>query len=672
MILLQASHIVKQYPGHEVLQDASVQVQSGERVALVGPNGAGKTTLLHILTGQETADAGEVSLAKGITFGYVEQFVEAGVDEAVYDYVAAVFAELYGMETRLREMETAMANPAIYADPALFSQLAAAYDRLRLEFEAKDGYAVDARVRRVLIGLEFPTPTHRQSVASLSGGQKTRLSLARLLAWQPDLLVLDEPTNYLDTETLSWLEDYLQNYPGAVLMVSHDRYFLDRIAHKVVELSNGVTTAYVGNYTRYIEQKTADITIEGKRYEQQQREIQRMETFVQKNIVRATTTRRAQSRRKLLDKLVRLEKPQEHTAQMTLRFTCQRPSGKDVLEVRDLYLGYPGKSLPGPFNLRLVRGQRLALLGPNGVGKTSFLRALVGQLPPLSGSIQWGQYVDVGYYDQEQMDLHPEKTVLQEVWDAYPNLDRTAVRTALGRFLFRGLEVEKPVSGLSGGERSRLALCLLMLRQANVLVMDEPTNHLDLVSKEVLEDALQDYEGTLIFVSHDRYFIDALATRVLISEPGGWAIHPGNYSEYKEKKAEEEKWQSPPPHLTPGGNPAIPGKNRSTAREDTQSETFTELSVGTAMNAPRRTVRSADLRKLRTTVVELEAKIANNEEQQSTVGERLATAAQQADVERLSALDQELYHLQQHHQELLTAWENAALSLENLEQQNSE
>lgn len=653
MILLQASHITKQYDGHEVLLDANLLVQSRDRVALVGSNGAGKSTLLRIVMDQEQPDTGDISLAKGTSIGYVAQFVEIDLESTVFEYVAESFAELRAMEGQIRDMERDMARPEVYNDARRFADLSAAYDNRRQTFTDAGGYAVEARIRRVLDGLRFTPDMHTRKIGALSGGQKTRLSLARLLAWQPPLLILDEPTNYLDTETLTWLENYLQGYEGALLLVSHDRYFLDKVATSVYELDRGKTTQYGGNYSQYVDIKATQLEQDLKRFEAQQKEIAKMETFIQKNIVRATTTKRAQSRRNMLERIERLEKPNAKTPKLALRFSTKRESGKDVLRVSDVMVGYPGKTLPGPLNFYMGRGHRVAILGPNGIGKTSFLKTLIGQMTPLRGSLTWGAHVQMGYYDQEQTNLHPEKTVLQEVWDDYPGLDLTTIRTALGRFLFRGEDVEKPVASLSGGERSRLSLCRLMLQQSNVLIMDEPTNHLDLMSKEVLEDALQDYEGTLLFVSHDRYFIDALATHILQLDENGFRSYLGNYSEYVAKRAEEEKWQEV--------DLQAPGKRAATAGSHGGQP------VADTPVAPKRHIRSADVRKLRDFVEKLEAQIAEVELRQEAIGPELTAAVTGQNTEATVSLQAELQRLEGEHVKLLGDWENAAADLEALE-----
>ncbi len=681
MILLQASHIAKQFEGHEVLTDASVVVQSGERVALVGVNGAGKSTLLRILIGQDRPDGGDFSIAKDTEVGYVAQFVDTRENMVVYDYVAQSFAEIYKMEAGLRAYQQEISNPVVYEDERVFAEVTSAYDRLLRRFEEVNGYAVEAKIRRVLDGLQFPPEMHQLPVSVLSGGQKTRLSLARLLATEPDVLVLDEPTNYLDTDTLTWLEDYLKSYAGALLVVSHDRYFLNKVVNVVYELEDGKTTRYTGNYSDYVEEKAARYEAELKRYETQQEEIQRMEEFIQKNIVRATTTKRAQSRRKMLMRMDRFDKPSLNTPKMALSFTALRASGKDVLQVRDLVVGYPDKLLPGPLNLYVARGQRIAILGPNGIGKTSFLKALMGQLKPIAGAIRFGTNVDVGYYDQEQTHLHPEKTVLQEIWDEYPALDRTAVRTALGRFLFRGEDVNKPVASLSGGERSRLALCRLMLQGANTLVMDEPTNHLDVLSKEVLEDSLADYEGTLIFVSHDRYFIDALATHVVVLDESGFTVYIGNYTDYMRKRADDEKWQEDDTVLPQESNrtqesnrshhrtlPKSLATESKVTKTQTPTETPTTVSDKNAGSVSEtRHVRSADLRKARERVAVVEAKIEQIEARLNQIGEEMTAAVVHQNVELTLDLQKELDALNEAHAAQLAIWEKTAAELEELE-----
>lgn len=660
MIVLQANHIAKQFDGHDVLQDASIQVQDGERVALVGANGAGKSTLLGILIGETQADAGEVSRAKGAVVGYVSQFLDCDEDTTVFQFMEHAFAHISEMEQTLRKLEQEMSNPDVYSDEDRFASVSSAYDRLVRAFDEAGGYAVEARIRRVLAGLRFPAEMYGQAVGRLSGGQKTRLSLARLLASEPSLLVLDEPTNYLDVETLSWLESELINYAGAVLVVSHDRYFLDQIATAVVELDRGVTTRYPGNYSTYVETAALRLAQDAVRYEAQQKEIARVEQFVQKNIARATTTKRAQSRRKWLERLERLDAPKSGGPKLTLRFQCSHASGKDVLALQDLVIGYPSRRLAGPLNLQVARGQRIAIVGPNGIGKTTLLRTLLGQQPALEGIATWGSHVEIGYYDQEQADLDEQKTVLAQIWDEHPGLDQTTVRTALGRFLFRGEDVEKPVAALSGGERSRLSLCRLMLRQANVLLFDEPTNHLDLPAKEVLEDALQDYEGTILLVSHDRYFIDAIATDVLVVSEDGCRLYLGNYTDYKWKlqsdAAEAARIESP----APPADTSVSAQSASATTTDAQGQDVEDVPA-------QRRVRSADLRKLRERVLQLEEQIAKSETHKGDLEQALVDAGMAQDFVRVGELQQQLEEVTETLVAFVSEWETAAAELEELE-----
>jgi ATP-binding cassette, subfamily F, member 3 len=705
MIVLQASHIEKQFDGTPVLYDASLIVQARDRVALIGSNGAGKSTLLRILIGELEKDAGDVSFGKGVTIGYISQFVEADETTTVYEYVANVFASIYALEEKLRAAEREMAQPEVYENAAKFQAISDAYAELSRQFEESGGYAVEARIRRVLGGLGFDKSLQLLPVGSLSGGQKTRLSLARLLAWQPSLLVLDEPTNYLDTETLTWLEGYLQGYDGALLVVSHDRYFLDQVATEIVELNRGRTTTWHGNYSRYVEEKADRMEAAAKEFEAQQKEIAKIEDFIQRNIVRASTTKRAQSRRKMLARMELLGRPTGDGPELGLRFGSARPSGKDVLLLENISIGYvqaasdesqatasqPTISLPAisqpTFNqptilargihLRVERGQRLAIVGPNGTGKTTLLKTIIGSLPPIAGQIRWGQHVQIGYYDQEQTTLSPHKTVLDQVWDEHRDFDNTTIRTALARFLFRGEDLQKPVSALSGGERSRLNLCRLMLQKANTLLLDEPTNHLDLMSKEVLEDALSEYDGTLIFISHDRYFIDAIATHVAVLSENGIEYFIGNYSDYCEKMASHEKWADDDEQSGAGKTGAgsvndgdTRSKKLSTSGKLSTDGSLHGKSKSDAEQSPgkeeRVRVRSSDIRKAKERVQQIEASSEANEARQTEIAIELNEAAMSQNVDKTKALQAELEQLQAEQEKLLEEWSNAASYLEEL------
>ncbi|MCX7572043.1 ABC-F type ribosomal protection protein [Tumebacillus sp. DT12] len=540
MILVNATDIKKAYGTDVILDGATLVVQDRERVGLIGINGAGKSTLLKIIAGEITPDSGSVHISKETSVGYLAQTSKIDSERTIWDEMISVYENVRRIEQKMRDLETRMAEPSVYENEALFTQLSEEYARHQQDFTDREGFAIEAKVRSLLHGLDFPEAMHSRTVNSLSGGQKTRLGLGKLLLTQPDLLILDEPTNYLDIRTVTWLEGYLKSYPGAVLLVSHDRYFLDSLINVIFEMDRGKTKRWRGNYSEFLEQKAADLEQQTKRYEQQQSEIAKMEDFIRRNIVRATTTKRAQSRRKMLEKIERIDRPILSQEQAHFSFNIEKQSGHEVLQVQDVSLGYPGKKLAEHVDLNLYRGERVALIGPNGIGKTTLLKAITGRNQPLDGRIKLGTHVSVGYYTQEQEDLNLAKNVLDEVWDQYRHLEQTRVRTVLGNFLFSGDDVMKPVSALSGGEKARVALAKLMLQNANLLILDEPTNHLDLLSKEVLENALEDYPGTLFFISHDRYFLNRLATRIIEMTADGVTSYMGNYDDYIEKLEEIE------------------------------------------------------------------------------------------------------------------------------------
>jgi len=534
MILLQASGIQKSFGTDSILTNINLEVQSGERVALVGRNGCGKSTLLKIISGVEPYDAGELSFGKDVSIGYLEQNSTLQSSRSIYQELESVFAELLEKEKRLRVLEQEIAKD--HSEKRLEE-----YDRLLEEFTRAGGYTYHAEIQSVMHGLGFQNYSPDTPIGSLSGGQKTRISLGKLLLKKPDLLILDEPTNHLDIETLTWLENYLRHYPGAILVVSHDRYFLDKLVNKIYEISRGVSHRYTGNYSAYLQQKAADYERQMKLYEKQQKEIKNLEDFIQRNIARASTTKRAQSRRKKLEKMTIIERPKGDDKTAGIRFDIKKISGNDVLSAQDLIIGYGDKAIAKRLSFRLYREDSVALVGPNGMGKTTLLKTIIGALKPLEGSIRLGANVSIGYFDQEQKGLTPNKTVLNELWDDYPLMNEEDIRTVLGSFLFTGDDVLKTVASLSGGERARLALAKLVMRRDNFLILDEPTNHLDLPSKEALEAALIDFPGTLLFVSHDRYFINRIATKVWELSSNGLTEYLGDYDYYVEKKAEQEE-----------------------------------------------------------------------------------------------------------------------------------
>ncbi|MEH7560678.1 ABC-F family ATP-binding cassette domain-containing protein, partial [Priestia megaterium] len=542
MIILQLNGITKYYGAEPILSNIKLEVQSKDRIALVGRNGAGKSTLLKIIAEQLSYDNGEIIKPKGVSIDYMGQDTVLESTLSIWEEMMTVFAPLKKMEKELRTLETKMGDPDIFNDSVQYEKLTKEYDQLQVTFKDLGGYQYEADTRSILHGFRFSNFDYSTPISSLSGGQKTRLALAKLLLTKPDLLILDEPTNHLDIETLAWLEQFLQGYEGAILIVSHDRYFLDKVVNQVYEVTQKTTVKYTGNYSKYLVQKAERYEKELRQYEKQQDEVAKLNDFIQRNIARASTTKRAQSRRKQLDRMELINRPNEGEKSASFSFEIERQSGNEVLNLENVSIGYDEhKYIVQQANLRIKKGESLALVGPNGVGKSTLLKGIVDKLSFKTGTISFGSNVMVGYYDQEQANLTSNKTVLNELWDDYPSKPEKEIRTALGNFLFSGDDVLKIVSTLSGGEKARLALAKLMLQKANFLILDEPTNHLDLDSKQVLENALIDYPGTLLFVSHDRYFINRIANKIAELSPEGVEEFLGDYDYYVEKKAEIEE-----------------------------------------------------------------------------------------------------------------------------------
>lgn len=539
MILLQVNQLQKYYGADLILSNIKLELQTRDRVALVGRNGAGKSTLLKIIAGHLSHDGGEIIKPKDVSIGYLAQNTGLESKLSIWDEMLTVFEELRGMEKSLRKLEEQMSDPSILEDHGRYERILKEYDGLQVTFKEQGGYQFEADIRSVLHGLKF----HDSSVmiSSLSGGQKTRLALGKLLLTKPDILILDEPTNHLDIDTLSWLEQYLQGYDGAILIVSHDRYFLDKVVTQVYEVSRKQIQRFTGNYSSYLDQKAANYERDMKLYEKQQQEIANLQDFIQRNLARASTTKRAQSRRKKLEKMEIMDRPLGDEKSASFSFEIEKQSGNDVLLVDSLAVGYDGDVISKGISFRAFKGESIALVGPNGIGKSTLLKTIIKKLPALAGTIQYGTNLSIGYYDQEQAELRSNKRVLNELWDDYPLKSEKEIRTVLGNFLFSGDDVLKTVSTLSGGEKARLALAKLMLEKANVLILDEPTNHLDLDSKEILENALIDYPGTILFVSHDRYFINRIATKVLELSREGSCEYLGDYDYYLDKKQEQEE-----------------------------------------------------------------------------------------------------------------------------------
>lgn len=533
-MILSCSNIDKTFVDNHVIKSASFHIEDNEKAAIVGINGAGKTTLLKIITGSLPADAGLVTFAKDKSFGYLAQHQAVDSENTIFDELLSVKQEVLELEASMRQMEQDMKHVSGEKLELLLQK----YARLTHRFEDINGYAYKSEITGILKGLGFEEETFSKKVETLSGGQKTRIALGKLLLKKPDLIMLDEPTNHLDLNSIAWLETYLLNYKGAVMIVSHDRYFLDRIATKIIEIDNGVVSSFHGNYSAYAEQKEHLRTEQMNAYLNQQREIKHQEEVIDKlkQFNREKSIRRAESREKMLDKIERLEKPVEVRADMNLKLTPHKTSGNDVMQIEGLAKSFGSTHLFDNVSFEIKRGEHVAIIGDNGTGKTTLLKIINELLPPDKGYIKLGTNVEIGYYDQEQQVLHMDKTLFEEISDTYPYLTNTEIRNTLAAFLFTGEDVFKKISALSGGERGRVSLAKLMLSEANFLILDEPTNHLDITSKEILETALNAYEGTILYVSHDRYFINKTASRILELTHHKFINYIGNYDYYLEKK----------------------------------------------------------------------------------------------------------------------------------------
>ena len=536
MIILQANKIERSFAGEVLFDNISLQVDERDRIALVGKNGAGKSTLLKILVGEEEPTSGEINKKRDLSLSYLAQDSRFESSNTIYDEMLHVFDDLRKTEKTLRQMELEMGEKT----GADLEKLMQDYDRLSEEFRQAGGFTYEADIRAILNGFKFDESMWQMKIEELSGGQNTRLALAKMLLEKPNLLVLDEPTNHLDIETIAWLENYLVNYSGALLIVSHDRYFLDKVATITLDLTKHSLDRYVGNYSSFVEQKEQKLLTEAKNYEKQQKEIAALEDFVNRNLVRASTTKRAQSRRKQLEKMERLDKPEAGSKSAHMTFHSDKTSGNVVLTVEEAAVGYDDQVLSEPINLDIRKMNAVAIVGPNGIGKSTLIKSIVGQIPFIKGEARFGANVEVGYYDQTQSKLTPHNSVLDELWNDFKLTPEVEIRNRLGAFLFSGDDVKKTVGMLSGGERARLLLAKLSMENNNFLILDEPTNHLDIDSKEVLENALIDFDGTLLFVSHDRYFINRVATQVLELSEEGSTLYLGDYDYYLEKKAELE------------------------------------------------------------------------------------------------------------------------------------
>jgi len=642
-MLLQVSNITKSFGVDPILSNINLQILERDKIGLVGVNGAGKSTLLKIIAGEMSYDSGEIHKAKETRLGYLAQNSGLQSDRTIIDEMLLVFAHLLEVEKELRELEQKIADPELHNDEKRYEDTLERYANLSDWYKNNGGFEINTRINSVLHGMGFGEFDHGTLISSLSGGQKTRLALAKILLQAPDLLMLDEPTNHLDIETLTWLENYLRAYNGAVLVVSHDRYFLDAMTTTTVEIERHQAKKYTGNYSRYLELKAAEYEIQLKHYEKQQDEIARMEQFIQKNLVRASTTKRAQSRRKALDKLERIDRPLGELKKASFSFEIERMSGKEVLHVNNVAVQFPGSSSPLFRNLsfNLQRGEMVALVGPNGIGKSTLLKVITGQLQAITGNVDFGSHVKLGYYDQEHNILNSSNTVLEEVWSAYPHMEEVRIRTVLGNFLFSGEDVLKRISALSGGEKARVSLSKLMLAQANLLILDEPTNHLDLFSREVLEAALIDYEGTVLFISHDRYFLNKMAERIVELTPAGANYFLGNYDDMLEKKLEIEEAKQE-------------AARRAAATKQAQAQETTSSSVQSyEVEKQQKRAERTKQRKLES----LEAEIAKLEASITEWEEKLTDPAIFNDYMRIQEIQNEISALKQALESQYEQWE---------------
>ena len=638
MIIAQGHDLEQQFGANTLFKNVTFSIDSNARIGLVGPNGVGKTTLLKIMTGEQEPTHGDFTVNKGIDVGYIAQENALNEDKTIWDEMESVFAPLIQESKNLVKLQEKIAEHP--EDQELLKQ----YDQKQFNFEQKGGYTYQSDIKSILNGFKFPEDTWQKRIGSLSGGEKTRLAFVKLLLRKPALLLLDEPTNYLDLDTLDWLESFLKNYSGAILVVSHDQYFLDHLATQIFELQFGTLTAFTGNYSQYVaERKLRDETQQAA-YEKQQEEIKKDEEFIQKNMVRASTTKRAQSRQKKLDKIERI-KPPKSKSKVKIHFSSERPSGKEVLIFNDLSVGYPDKTMISDISFQINKGDRVAVIGPNGIGKSTLLKTIMKQLTPKKGSIKYGASLDIGYYDQELQGLDPSKTVLDTVWDRHKTMPERDVRSILASFLFTAKDIDKTVGQLSGGQKARLTLTVLSLEHDNFLLMDEPTNHLDIDAKEVLEQALQDYDGTLLFVSHDRYFINKLANKIVVFRDGHAKVYNGNYSYYLDEKAKQAA---------------------AAANAESDAPVVKQVSEQKLSYQEQKQLDSQK-RKLQRAVDQTEKQIEELEKQATEIQNEMANPEIATNFDKLGPLQEQLTEVQNKTDQANEDWEKAMTELEKFE-----
>ena len=638
-MLIQLNNVTKNFVVNEIFSNVKMEINDKDRVAIVGRNGAGKSTLLKIISGELSFDSGERTISKNTTIGYLSQEFIVREDLSIYEEMITCFDEIISLEANLEKLSYELTPENIENDPGLLDR----FDRLQNEVLTHKDYHYKSKIESVLYGLDFTKDVFDKKISTFSGGEKTRLSMAKLLLSEPDLLILDEPTNHLDMENVAWLENYLSSYNGAIVIVSHDRYFLDKVVNVVYNLEFGKLKKYVGNYSKFLKQYEEDYEKQLKEFTSQQKDIKRLEEFVQKNIARASTSKMAKSRQKVLDKMELIDNPKKDDKAANIEFNIKEQSGRDVLMIENLKVGYDGKQVGNAYNFSVYKGDRIAIVGRNGIGKSTLIKTIAKKQNAISGSVHYGSKVSLGYYDQKQAEFESSKTILNELWDEYPLMKEAEVRTVLGRFLFRGDSVLKIVRDLSGGEKARLQLAKLMLEKNNLLVLDEPTNHLDITSKQVLEDALENYEGTIVFVSHDRYFINKIANKVLDITGDDYSIYLGNYDYYLEKREQE-----------------IIAKK---LKEEKTDEVLEKVANDYALGKEEK----KRIRKLERTREELLEKIESLEEKVSLVNNELTKEEVYTDAIKVQEYNEELRSLNQEIEDLNNTWLEIEEELESLQ-----
>ena len=638
-MLIQLNNVTKNFVVNEIFSNVKMEINDKDRVAIVGRNGAGKSTLLKIISGELSFDSGERTISKNTTIGYLSQEFIVREDLSIYEEMITCFDEIISLEADLEKLSYELTPENIENDSGLLDR----FDRLQNEVLTHKDYHYKSKIESVLYGLDFTKDVFDKKISTFSGGEKTRLSMAKLLLSEPDLLILDEPTNHLDMENVAWLENYLSSYNGAIVIVSHDRYFLDKVVNVVYNLEFGKLKKYVGNYSKFLKQYEEDYEKQLKEFTSQQKDIKRLEEFVQKNIARASTSKMAKSRQKVLDKMELIDNPKKDDKAANIEFNIKEQSGRDVLMIENLKVGYDGKQVGNAYNFSVYKGDRIAIVGRNGIGKSTLIKTIAKKQNAIGGSVHYGSKVSLGYYDQKQAEFESSKTILNELWDEYPLMKEAEVRTVLGRFLFRGDSVLKIVRDLSGGEKARLQLAKLMLEKNNLLVLDEPTNHLDITSKQVLEDALENYEGTIVFVSHDRYFINKIANKVLDITGDDYSIYLGNYDYYLEKREQE----------------LIAKKLKEEKTDEVQEKVANDYVLGKE--------EKKRIRKLERTREELLEKIESLEEKVTLVNNELTKEEVYTDAIKVQEYNEELRSLNQEIEDLNNTWLEIEEELESLQ-----